>query len=157
GSRRRGQWRAGRRCSRPGGHSAGPLGDAGAARSRGRGAGDRGGEGARREPAAGRTGTQDARGGKGRGARPDSPLKDFLVYLQTTAGHDRALAGIRRARNRQADTIEFLQLGHIRDLPELWRFNLEATPALCEAYGSALNSAAAAVSKTRSDYLVLAI
>jgi hypothetical protein len=88
---------------------------------------------------------------------PDSPIKDYLVYLQSTERHDRALAGIRRARNRQADAIEQLQLGHMRELPELWRFNLEPTPALCEAYGSALTSAAAAVTKARSDYLALAI
>jgi hypothetical protein len=88
---------------------------------------------------------------------PESPLKAYLVYLQSTERHDRALAGVRRAKTRQADTIEQLQLGHIRELPELWRFNLEPTPALCEVYGSALASAAAAVTKARSDYLALAI
>jgi hypothetical protein len=88
---------------------------------------------------------------------PDTHIKDYLVYLQSAERHDRALAGIRRARNRQADAIEQLQLGHIRELPELWRFNLEPTPALCEAYGSALASAAGAITKARSDYLALAI
>jgi hypothetical protein len=87
----------------------------------------------------------------------NSSLKDYLVYLRSTERHDRALAGIRHATNRQADSIEQLQLGHILDLPELWRFNLESTPALCEAYGSALGSAAAAVTKTRSDWRALAI
>jgi len=88
---------------------------------------------------------------------PDSPIKDYFVYLQSSERHDRALAGIRRAKNRQAEAIEQLQLGHIRELPELWRFNLEPTAALCEAYGSALAAAAAAVTKARSDYLALAI
>jgi hypothetical protein len=88
---------------------------------------------------------------------PGSSLKDYLPYLQTTERHDRAVIGIRRVKSRQADAIEQLQLGHIRDWPELWRFNLEPTPALCEAYGSALGSAAAAVTKTRSDWRALAI
>ncbi len=88
---------------------------------------------------------------------PDSRLKDYLVYLRSTERHDRAMQGIRRLKSRQAGAIELLQLGHIRDLPELWSFNLEPTQALCEAYGSALASAASAVTKARSDYLALAI
>ena len=67
---------------------------------------------------------------------PDSPLASYLIYLTSMAYGERALAGIRQVRNRQADAIALLQQGrladlrdsgavrrraHARALPGLWR------------------------------------
>ena len=88
---------------------------------------------------------------------PDSPLADYLVYLSTMAYGERALAGIRRVKNRQADVALLLQQGHIADLRELSHFDVAPTAELCQAYGAALAAAAGKVSKARSDYLIAAI
>jgi hypothetical protein len=87
----------------------------------------------------------------------DSPLYSYLTHLQSMARHDRALEGIRRVKTRQADAIALLQQGRIVALQELWLFNLDPTPPLCQAYGAALAGAAGKVTKARSDYLAVAI
>ena len=87
---------------------------------------------------------------------PDSPLADYLVYLSSLAYGERALAGIRRVKNRQADAALMLQQGHIADLRELSHFDVAPTAELCQAYGTALAAAAGKVTKARSDYLIAA-
>jgi hypothetical protein len=88
---------------------------------------------------------------------PDSPLADYLVYLSSMAYSERALAGIRRVKNRQADAALLLQQGRIADLRELSHFDVAPTAELCQAYGAALATAAGKVTKARSDYLSAAI
>jgi hypothetical protein len=88
---------------------------------------------------------------------PDSPLADYLVYVSSMAYGERALAGIRRVKNRQADAALLLQQGRIADLRELSHFDVAPTAELCQAYGSALAAAAGKVTKARSDYLSAAI
>jgi hypothetical protein len=87
---------------------------------------------------------------------PDSALADYLVYLSSMAYGERALAGIRRVKNRQADAALLLQQGHIADLRELSHFDVAPTAELCQAYGAALAAAAGNVTKARSDYLIAA-
>jgi hypothetical protein len=84
---------------------------------------------------------------------PDSALADYLIYLSSMTYGERALAGIRRVKNRQADAARLLQQGHIADLRELSHFDVAPTAELCQAYGAALAGAAGKVTKARSDYL----
>ncbi len=88
---------------------------------------------------------------------PQSPLADYLVYLSSMAYGERALAGIRRVTNRQADAALLLQQGRLADLRELSHFDVAPTAELCQAYGAALAAAAGKVTKARSDYLIAAI
>jgi hypothetical protein len=88
---------------------------------------------------------------------PDSALADYLVYLSSMAYGERALAGIRQVKNRQADATLLLQQGHIAKLRELSHFEVAPTAELCQAYGAALGGAAGTVTKARSDYLIAAI
>jgi hypothetical protein len=88
---------------------------------------------------------------------PDSPLASYLIYLSSMAYGERALAGIRRVRNRQADAVLLLQQGRLADLRELWGFDVAPTEELCQAYGEALAGAAGKVTKARTDYLMTAI
>jgi hypothetical protein len=88
---------------------------------------------------------------------PDSALADYLIYLSSMAYGERALAGIRKVKNRQADATVLLQQGHIADLRELSHFDVAPTAELCQAYGAALGAAAGTVTKARSDYLSAAI
>lgn len=88
---------------------------------------------------------------------PDSPLADYLIYLSSMPYGERALAGIRRVKNRQADAALLLQQGHIADLRELSHFDVAPTAELCQAYSAALGGAAGKVTKARSDYLSAAI
>ena len=87
---------------------------------------------------------------------PDSALADYLIYLSSMAYGERALAGIRRVKNRQTDAALLLQQGHIADLRELSHFDVAPTAELCRAYGAALAAAAGKVTKARSDYLIAA-
>jgi hypothetical protein len=73
---------------------------------------------------------------------PDSPLRDFLEYLN---GSDPrvpvAMEGARHAKSRQADAVALLRepaRDRLADLRELWRLDLEATPELCQAYAAQL-------------------
>ena len=88
---------------------------------------------------------------------PDSRLGDYLIYLSSMTYAERALAGVRQLRNRQADAISLLQGGRIGDLRELSQFNIEPSAELCQAYGAALTGAADTVSKARTDYLMMAM
>jgi hypothetical protein len=87
---------------------------------------------------------------------PDSPLESYLVYLQSMTYEQRALAGIRQVKNRQADAALLLQQGRLDALRELSRFGVAPTAELCRAYGTALAGAAGKVTKARTDYLMVA-
>lgn len=88
---------------------------------------------------------------------PDSSLESYLVYLHGSAYSDRALAGIRQVKSRQADAIALLQKGRLFDLWQLEQLGLAPTADLCQAYADALAGAAGRVTKARSDYLSAAI
>jgi hypothetical protein len=88
---------------------------------------------------------------------PDTPLEDYLIYLSSMTYEERALAGIRQVKNRQADAMVLLQKDPLDRLRELWRFDIAPTAELCQAYGTALGAAAGKVTKARNDYLMIAI
>ena len=86
-----------------------------------------------------------------------SPLRDYLEYLPP--GDPRsatALAGARLVKSRAADAVALLKEGKIDDLPDLWRLDIDPA-AVCEAYGAALQAAAAKIDRTRSNYIGIAI
>lgn len=75
---------------------------------------------------------------------PGSPLKDYLDYLNfldlTDASESQraaALDGLRHVKSRQEDAVQLLDEGSYQ-LWELWKFDLQATPALCAAFDRAL-------------------
>jgi hypothetical protein len=88
---------------------------------------------------------------------PDSPLEAYLIYLSSMAYGERALAGVRQVKNRQADSILLLQQGRLLELRQLWQFDVAPTVELCQAYDAALAAGAGKVTKARSDYLMTAI
>jgi hypothetical protein len=88
---------------------------------------------------------------------PDSPLEAYLIYLSSMAYGERALAGVRQVKNRQADAIVLLRQGRLLDLRQLWQFDVAPTAELCQAYDAALAVGAGKVTKARSDYLMTAI
>ncbi|MPZ36096.1 MAG: hypothetical protein GEV13_34935 [Rhodospirillales bacterium] len=88
---------------------------------------------------------------------PDSSLSDYLDFLPP--GDPRsgaALAGARLVKSRAADAAALLKEGKIDDLPALWRLDIDPA-AVCEAYGAALQAAAAKIDRTRSNYIGIAI
>ena len=78
------------------------------------------------------------------GLTPDSSLWDYLNPQLIPDGRDQqAVEGARHAKNRQTDAVTLLQQGKVHWLPQLWQIDLEATPALCEAFGAGLLKEAA--------------
>ena len=74
--------------------------------------------------------------------------------MPAPARHGRA----RHAKSRQADTIALLQArDRIVDMRELWQLNLEATPALCNAYAAVLRKSALKIDPSYSNRLGEAI
>lgn len=76
---------------------------------------------------------------------PDSSLRDYLdalyfpyPYPEGAARHEQAVSGARQVKTRQADAVTLLNEGKIGRLDDLWRLDLDATPALCNAFGGAL-------------------
>jgi hypothetical protein len=90
---------------------------------------------------------------------PDSSLRDFLEYLNGSDARARqAVEGARHAKSRQADAIALLQeRERMVDMRELWQLNVEATPALCEAYASALRRSALKIDPSYSNRIGEAI
>lgn len=79
---------------------------------------------------------------------PDSPLEDFLEFVdQPPPDGEEATAKLRNARSRQADTIAWLAGGGDFDDAKLHQWNLEPSAELCRAYREALLRRLA-----RSDY-----
>jgi hypothetical protein len=90
---------------------------------------------------------------------PDSSLRDYLEYFNGSDARARpALEGARHARSRQADATALLQeRDELVDLRELWQLDLEATPALCQAYDAALRRSAVRINPSNSNRLGEAI
>jgi hypothetical protein len=86
----------------------------------------------------------------------DSPLRDYLVYLSTR--REEALAKVRQVKSRQSDVVALLgefssddgpirSLGKVESLEDLSSLDIEATPAVCKAYGDALRQEAENIRK----------
>jgi hypothetical protein len=90
---------------------------------------------------------------------PDSSLSDYLEYLNGSDSRAAAaMEGARHANSRQADATALLKSGRrLTDLSELWQFNLEVTPALCEAYRAALREVSLKIDPSYSNRLGEAI
>jgi hypothetical protein len=90
---------------------------------------------------------------------PDSPLRDFIEYLNGSDARARqAMEGARHAKSRQADAVALLQeRDRLVDMRELWQLDIEATPALCEAYDAALRKSARKIDPAYSNRLGEAI
>src|SRR5207253_786267 len=90
---------------------------------------------------------------------PDSSLRDYLKYLNGSDFRARtALQGARYVKSRQADAVALLQeKDRIVDLRELWQLDIEATPALCDAYNAALRRIAPKIDPSYSNRLGEAI
>ena len=69
---------------------------------------------------------------------PANRVDDFLPHLAQEGRAERALAGIRASRSRQADAIRLVGTGRLRRLERLSEFDLEMSGELCAAYRSAL-------------------
>ena len=72
---------------------------------------------------------------------PDSSLRDWLHFDDIAfriAHYDQALVGARSVKTRQSDAVALLGESGLWDLEDLWRLDLEPTPALCAAYARAL-------------------
>ena len=96
----------------------------------------------------------------------DSPLGDYLLdlsYPEDSPRHEGALAKARQVKSRQSDVVALLEepissdtstrgRGKIESLEDLWRLDIEATPAVCKAYGDALRREAENVGKYIREY-----
>jgi hypothetical protein len=93
------------------------------------------------------------------GLSPDSPLRDFLGYLNGSDLRARvAMEGARHAKSRQADAVALLrERDRMVDMRELWQLDVEATPELCQAYDAVLRKAALKIDPGYSNRLGEAI
>ena len=99
----------------------------------------------------------------------DSPLRDYFLYLpgasdpELSARGQEALAKARQVKSRQSDVVALLEeptpgdtsargRGNIESLEDLWRLDIEATPAVCKAYGDALRQEAENILKYIQKY-----
>lgn len=71
---------------------------------------------------------------------PDSPLGDYLGHGGTD--REQTIARMRLVKSRQSDAVGLLNDGRLVELDDLWRLDLQVTPALCEAYDRALRRGA---------------
>jgi len=70
---------------------------------------------------------------------PDSSLWDYINPQLIPDGQEQqAMEGARRVKSRQNDAVLLLQQGKFHWLTQLWQLDLEATPALCQAFGAGL-------------------
>lgn len=95
----------------------------------------------------------------------DSPLGDYindLSYPEGSTRHEEAVAKARQVKSRQSDVVPLLgkfssdtgptrSRGTIEYLEDLWRLDIEATPAVCKAYGAALRQEAENIRKFSHD------
>jgi len=95
----------------------------------------------------------------------DSSLGDYLSdlsYRDLSTRHEEALAKARQVKSRQSDVVALLGeptpgdtstrgRGNIEWLEDLWRLDIEATLAVCKAYGDALRQEAENVRKYSHD------
>jgi hypothetical protein len=88
---------------------------------------------------------------------PESAMADYMPFLHGTYSRE-AHEGIRKVKTRQADAVTLLNDGRLSDLAELLVFDVDATPAICAAYGAALARETAKVDpKAGSNQLGVAI
>lgn len=88
---------------------------------------------------------------------PDSSLRDYLDYLPPGDSHFReAVAGARLVKSRNADAVALLNGGRLRELPDLWRLDIDPAQ-VCVAYASALRAEAGKVTRLNSNYIGAAI
>ena len=88
---------------------------------------------------------------------PDSSLMDYQRFMDTSV-RDQAYRDMRKVKSRQADIVVLLQRKGLDGAPILIDLDLQPTAELCQAYGTALASAASQISpKVRSDYGVAAM
>src|SRR6185503_8693196 len=80
-----------------------------------------------------------------------------LPYLHDRGFAEQALTAVQKLKSRQADAVALLERRPIGELAELWQFNLLATREVCEAYGNAFLAAANQITRTRGDYLSVAM
>ncbi len=90
---------------------------------------------------------------------PDSPLSDFLEYLNGSDARARvAMEGGRHAKSRQADAVALLnKRDRMVDMRDLWQLDIEATPELCQAYDAVLRKGALKIDPSYSNRLGEAI
>jgi hypothetical protein len=79
---------------------------------------------------------------------PRSTLRDYLDFRPDEERREEWFEGVRRVKSRQTDAVKLMKEGCLswfypnpvknRDLFNLWRFDLEATPSLCEAFNQEL-------------------
>jgi hypothetical protein len=72
---------------------------------------------------------------------PDSPLRDYLnpqTMPPDDAGYRQALDGARHVTRRQIEAVALIEEGKVRWLKDLAELDLQATPALCDAFDAAL-------------------
>jgi hypothetical protein len=92
----------------------------------------------------------------------DSPLGDYINDLSYPTRLEEAVAKARQVKSRQSDVVALLEKfssdngpyrsrGEIEYLEVLWRLDIEATPAVCKAYGDALRQEAENVRKFSHD------
>lgn len=91
----------------------------------------------------------------------DSPLRDYFLDLsdpEDSPRHQEALAKARHVKRRQSEAVALLEepapgdtsargRGNVEWLEDLWRLDIEVTPAVCKAYGAALRQEAENVRK----------
>jgi hypothetical protein len=77
---------------------------------------------------------------------PDSTLLDYMLFRPSEPRREDWFEGVRRVKSRQTDAVVLLKRGSHPTLPsQLYRFGLEATPSLCEAFHEQLREKAAKI------------
>jgi hypothetical protein len=82
---------------------------------------------------------------------PDSTLRDYLDFRPYEERREEWFEGVRRVKSRQTDAVKLMKEGRLSwvypikngDLYDLWRFDLEATPSVCEAFHEELRNTVA--------------
>jgi hypothetical protein len=70
---------------------------------------------------------------------PDTPLENYLDFLEGGSCHEKAREVVARSPRRQDDVVRLLDQGVLERLKILNTLPIEASPALCQGYGRALD------------------
>ena len=88
---------------------------------------------------------------------PDSSLENYLPHVAPGLPRfQEALAGVRQVKSRSQDAAALLKAGRIGELAQLWQFDIDPA-VVCEPYGQALKAEAGKISRTRTDYISVAV